>query len=112
PYADLVVRVCDVAPNGVSRTVCMGITRLGVGEAGARPAGPDGVRRVRVELWPIAHRFANGHRIRVHVCGGAHPVHHRNLGTGDQLGTEMVTTEHEVLHDAEHPSAIHLTVQP
>lgn len=112
PYADLVVRVCDVAPNGVSRTVCMGITRLGVGEAGERPAGPDGVRRVRVELWPIAHRFASGHRIRLHVCGGAHPVYHRNLGTGDQLGTEMLATEHEVLHDAEHPSAIHLTVQP
>lgn len=29
--------------------------------------------RVPVALWPTAHRFAPGHRLRVQVSGGAHP---------------------------------------
>ena len=71
-------------------------------------ADPDGVRHVRVELWPIGHRFRRGHRIRLHVAGGAYPRIARNLGTGEPLGTgsAMIASDHEILHDPDHPSAV------
>ena len=43
----------------------------------------DGAWRVAFELWPIAHRFAAGHRIRLQVSSGAHPRYARNPGTGE-----------------------------
>ncbi|MEV0970702.1 CocE/NonD family hydrolase [Microtetraspora glauca] len=103
-HADVVVRVCDVHPDGTSMNVCEGVRRL----TPADRADADGVRRVRVELWPIGHRFRRGHRIRVQVAGGAYPRISRNTGTGDPLGpgSAMVCCDHEVLHDPAHPSAV------
>jgi hypothetical protein len=79
---------------------------------GAPPQAPDGSRRVLVKLWPTAHRFDRHHRIRVLVAGGAHPRYARNTGTEEPLATatRLVPVEHELLHDAEHPSAVTLTV--
>jgi putative CocE/NonD family hydrolase len=109
PHADVFVRVCDVDPAGVSLNVCDALVRLRPGEP---PADADGVRRVVVRLWPTAHRFDRHHRIRVLVAGGAHPRYARNTGTEEPLATatRLVPVEHELLHDAEHPSAVTLTV--
>ena len=49
--------------------------------------GAAGRRTVRLQLWPSAHRFAAGHRIRLQVSGGAHPRYARNLGAGEPLAT-------------------------
>ena len=38
-------------------------------------------------VWPIGHRFGAGHRLRVQVSSGAHPVYGRNLGTGEPPAT-------------------------
>ncbi|MDO8211316.1 CocE/NonD family hydrolase [Conexibacter sp. CPCC 206217] len=106
-FADVFVRICDVHPDGRSLNVCDSLIRL----TDAAPSiAPDGTRRVTFELWPTAHRFGAGHRIRVLVAGGAHPRYARNAGTGEppQTATRLVTVEHEVLHDAAHPSAIEL----
>ena len=111
-HADVVVRVCDVHPDGRSLNVCEGVRRLAPGVA---PPDADGVRRVPVELWPIGHRFRRGHRIRVHVAGGAYPRIARNTGTGEPLlggGGTMVPTELEVFHDPRRPSAVILPVVP
>ncbi|GII78845.1 peptidase S15 [Sphaerisporangium rufum] len=105
PHTDLVVRVCDVAPDGTSLNVCEGVRRLA---PGTPPAGEDGVRRVEVELWPVAHRFRRGHRIRVQIAGGAYPRLARNLGTGEPLasGATGVPADQEIFHDPAHPSAV------
>lgn len=103
-HFDVVARVCDVAPNGRSTNVTEGIVRLNTGA----DTGPDGARLARVELWPIAHRLRAGHRIRLQVCGGAHPRYMRNLGTGDQLGTELRAGDQELPHDPERPSVLYL----
>ncbi|MFI6325617.1 CocE/NonD family hydrolase [Nonomuraea sp. NPDC050556] len=89
-HADFVVRLCDVHPSGESRNVCDGLVRT----------SGSGTREVRVELWPTAHRFAAGHRLRVQVASGAHPRLVRNHGTGEPLGTgvELLPCEVEVLH--------------
>ena len=38
-------------------------------------------------MWATAHRFRQGHRLRLQVSSGAHPRWSRNLGTGEPLAT-------------------------
>jgi putative CocE/NonD family hydrolase len=104
-HADVVVRVCDVHPNGASYNLCEGVRRI---VPGTPPADADGVRRVEVDLWPIGHRFRRGHRIRVQIAGGAYPRIARNLGTGEPLGSgqTMIPNDIEIFHDPARPTAI------
>lgn len=83
PGADIHVRLCDVDPAGVSRTVADGYVRTGaVGPPlPVEPAGSP----VGVPLDPVAHRFAAGHRLRLQVAAGAHPLHQRHHGTEEAL---------------------------
>ncbi|MEJ2886010.1 CocE/NonD family hydrolase [Actinomycetospora aeridis] len=110
-HLDVFVRVCDVDPRGRSVNVTDGLVRLA---PGAPAAAPDGTRAATVELWPTGHRFAAGHRLRLQVSGGAHPRYARHPGTGDPLGeaTTLVRQPREVLHDAAHPTAVTLAVEP
>ncbi|NKZ07515.1 CocE/NonD family hydrolase [Actinomadura latina] len=110
-HTDFIVRLCDVAPDGTSRNVCEGGLRLPA--VAEKPVGTDGVRRIAVDLWPAGHRFARGHRIRVHVTSGAHPKVAVNPGTGEPLATtatRMLKARQEVFHDPDHPSAIILPI--
>jgi putative CocE/NonD family hydrolase len=77
-FVDVFVRVCEVDRRGVSRNVTDGLISLAPAD-GERDAG--GVWHVDLALWPIGHRFAAGHRIRVLVASGAHPRYLRNPGT-------------------------------
>jgi len=63
PYFDLFARVCDVDPEGVSRNVCDALASVAPGRF--ERSEEDGAWRVGFELWPLAHRFAAGHRIRL-----------------------------------------------
>ena len=65
-----------------------------------------------MDLWPTAHRFKRGHRIRVQVSSGAHPRWASNPGTGEPLGTatRMLVQHQSVFHDPTHLSAIVLPV--
>jgi uncharacterized protein len=111
PYFDVFARMCDVDAAGVSRNVCDAL-------AGVAPGGfaqaDDGTWRVRIALWPLGHRFAAGHRIRLQVSSGAHPRYARNPGTGEDRATATAETmravDIEIMHDAEHPSRLVLPV--
>ena len=107
-HFDVFVRVCDVDRLGVSRNVCDALERVG---PEAERDG-DGVVRVSFPLWPAAHRFQRGHRIRVQVSSGAHPRYARNTGTGEPLvsATTLVAAGQEVFHDPARPSGVTLTV--
>jgi hypothetical protein len=83
PQVDVFARVCDVDADGASWNVCDALAR-------ARP-GP-----VAFDLWPMGHRFAAGHRIRLQVSSGAHPRYARPPAAIDV----------EILHGPEHPSAL------
>jgi uncharacterized protein len=67
---------------------------------------------VTVAMWPMGHRFAAGHRIRLQVSSGAHPRYARNPGTGEDPATAVTlrAVQIEVVHDAGHPSALILPV--
>jgi len=108
-HTDFFARLCEVNPAGQSVNICDGLLRLAPGEP---PAAPDGSRRVKFELWPVAHRFAARSRLRLQVSSGAHPRYVRNTGTGDPLATAtmLVTAEQQVYHDPAHPSALILPV--
>ncbi|MBV9801493.1 MAG: hypothetical protein JO039_25860, partial [Solirubrobacterales bacterium] len=64
--------------------------------------------RVFFDLWPIGHRFAAGHRIRLQVSSGAHPRYARNPGTGEEAtsATRLEPVDVEVLHGPGHPSVL------
>jgi len=110
-HTDFFGRVCDVHPDGRSINICDGLLRLEPGTGNGAPR-PDGSRRITVDLWATAHRFARGHRLRLQVSSGAHPRWSRNLGTGEPIatGTAMVAADQTVYHDRAHPSALILPV--
>ncbi len=108
-HTDFFARLCDVDPKGRSINVTDGLIRL-AGDAG--DTGDAGPRRVLVDLWPTAHRFRAGHRIRLQVSSGAHPRYARNPGSGEPLATATTlrVAEQTVYHDPDHPSAVLLPV--
>ncbi|MGC7095321.1 CocE/NonD family hydrolase [Amycolatopsis lurida] len=105
-HADVFVRLCDVDPAGRSWNVCDGLTSV-------TDADSDGPRRVTVRLWPTAHRFGRGHRIRVQVSSGAFPRYARNPGTGESpaTATTLLAADQKVHHDPAHASAIILPIR-
>lgn len=106
-HFDVFVRLCDVSPDGASTNVCDALQRF---TPGTFTRGSDGVIEAHVALWPTAYRFAPGHRVRVQVSGGAHPVYARNLGTGDDVATatELRVNDVAIHHDPSHPSRVTL----
>ena len=103
PYADLMVRVCDVHPDGRSFNLAERYVRLD-------PAAASG--ELELSLRPMAHRFLAGHRVRVQVSGGAFPRYLRNLGTdaAPGVGVELVPSNRTVWHDVSRPSSISLPI--
>jgi putative CocE/NonD family hydrolase len=108
-HTDFFARLCEVRPDGASVNVCDALLRLAPG--GPAPEA-DGAFRLRFPLWPAAHRFRRGHRIRLQVSSGAHPRYARNTGSGEPLATAttLLPAQQQVLHDPQHPSAVVLPV--
>jgi uncharacterized protein len=107
PYFDVFARVCDVDLWGASWNVSDGLARI---EPTDLPARDDGTWRVAFELWPIGHRFAPGHSVRLQVSSGAHPRYARNPGTGEDpfTTTALRAVDVEVLRGARYPSGLSL----
>jgi len=108
-HTDFFARLCEVDPAGQSLNICDGLLRLSPGQP---EAATDGTRRVQFELWPVAHRFRAGNRLRLQVSSGAHPRYARNTGTGEPMAmaTTLVTAQQAVYHDPARPSAVILPV--
>ncbi len=106
PHTDFFARLCDVDPGGKSVNITDGILRLA--DATEAP------QRVAIDLWPTAHQFLPGHRIRLQVSSGAHPRYARNPGGGEPLATASTlhTVRQAVHHDPARPSAVLLPVVP
>ncbi|MBM3585053.1 MAG: CocE/NonD family hydrolase [Alphaproteobacteria bacterium] len=76
PVATVVVRLCDVAPDGTSLRVSFGVLNLTHrrGHARPRPLKPGKAERVRVQLNDCGHAFAPGHRVRLAVSTCYWPI--------------------------------------
>ncbi|MGN6390849.1 MAG: CocE/NonD family hydrolase [Gemmatimonadales bacterium] len=110
PYFDLFARVCEVDPEGASWNVCDALASVAPGRF--EQSDHDGAWRVQFDLWPIAHRFAAGSRIRLQVSSGAHPRYVRNPGTGEDpiAARTQRPVDVELLYGPEHPSSLVLPV--
>ena len=69
PLAHVAVRLCDIAPDGRSELVTMGLLNLTHRESDEQPTKltPGSRYRVRIEMLATSHAFVPGHRIRVGV---------------------------------------------
>jgi len=105
-HTDFFARLCDVHPDGKSVNITDGILRLA--------SATETPQRITIDLWPTAHHFMPGHRIRLQVSSGAHPRYARNPGSGEPLATASTlhTARQAVYHDPAHPSAVLLPVVP
>lgn len=106
-HTDFFVRLCDVHPDGRSFNVCDALQRFDPNMIERRD---DGTFAASIRLWPVGHRFGPGHRLRVQISSGAHPVYARNLGTGEPpaTATELRIADQAVYHDAVRASSVTL----
>jgi hypothetical protein len=76
PLAQIAVRLCDVAPDGVSHRVSYGVLNLAHldGSAAPKPLTPGAPVRVVLPLKMCGHRFAPGHRIRFGLSTAYWPI--------------------------------------
>jgi len=76
PQGLLVVRLCEVAPDGASTRVSYGLLNLTHrhGHDRNEPMVPGRIERVEVRLNDIAHTFSAGHRIRIAVATAYWPL--------------------------------------
>ncbi|RIJ54681.1 peptidase S15, partial [Clavibacter phaseoli] len=75
PDANLVVRLCDVAPDGASTLVTRGALNLNsrIDRARNDPMVPGSEEVVRVQLVATGHAFPAGHRLRIAVSSAYWP---------------------------------------
>lgn len=108
-HTDFFARLCDVDAQGKSLNVCDALLRV---EPGQQPTTDDGCLRLTIDLWPTAHRFRRGHRLRLQVSSGAHPRYARNTGSGEPLAsaTNLVVADQAIYHDPDHPSSVELPI--
>ena len=97
-HVDVFVARLRRAPRRPSLNVCDALQRFT--PADDRHATPTACSPRAFDLWPIGHRFAAGHRLRIQVASGSHPVYARNLGTGEPAETavDMVANDVAVHH--------------
>jgi uncharacterized protein len=110
PDHDLVGRLCVVEADGRSINICEGLLRVG---ANSGESQPNGSRRFSIDLAATARRFRAGQRMRLHICGAAHPRWSVNSGDGrplDQGAPAGPQLEQSVFHDSQHPSALILPI--
>jgi hypothetical protein len=76
PTGNVIVRLCDVAPDGTSLRVSYGVLNLAHrdGHAEPRPLVPGETTAIEIPLNDIAHAFPAGHRIRVAVSTTYWPI--------------------------------------
>lgn len=84
PDTDLVVKLCDVYPDGRSFNLCEGVVRARFrnGLEKEELMKPGRVYPMEVDLWSTSAIFNRGHRLRVQVTSSSSPGFDPNPNTG------------------------------
>jgi uncharacterized protein len=119
PDTDIVVRLTDVYPDGRSILVADSIIRARFHscpdfacEAFLEPGVPY---LLTLDLGPTSIIFNAGHRVRVSITSSNWPRFSVNPNTGEMYlreGESGQIAHTKILHDADHPSAIILSMMP
>lgn len=110
---DIVVRLCDVYPDGKSILVSDGICRLASAEGPLFSAnGSKMPLEVDVDLWATSQLFAKGHCIRVSVTSSNYPKADKNLNISalDPSEDKPRVAHNQVHFGGRYPSRILLPI--
>ncbi len=119
PDTDFFVRLIDVDPNGRAIDVTSGMVRARYRNNPAGDASPDPeflkpgqVTEFRIRMRPTAHRFLEGHRIRLDVTSSDFPNYDRNHNTSADQNRDgdLVVARQTVHHGPESLSRLILPV--
>lgn len=107
---DIVLRLCDVYPDGRSILIADGIRRIGMASICKEPPlASEGVpMEYEVDLWSTSIVFAKGHRIRISITSSNYPRYERNMNVG-LVGSNSgaVAVAHNTLYVGKgHPSRL------
>lgn len=90
---DFTAVISDVYPDG--RSILLGSKPVGIIRARYRQSldkevllQPGTVERYRIELGHLAHRFLEGHCIRIEISSSAFPLFNPNQNTGNPIATD------------------------
>jgi putative CocE/NonD family hydrolase len=112
PFADLVVKLTCLRPNGDADFICIGAARSTCLFADAYIA--DRAHEWHFDLEPTSWVFAPGECLRIEIAGNAYPLYDRNPGTATPpskaTSWDWQRSTHTLRHDPFQPSAIHLPV--
>jgi putative CocE/NonD family hydrolase len=120
---DFTAHLVDIRPDGYCAGLAEGIVRARYRETVKRrsaPLVPGEPTRFEIDLWDLAHTFLPGHRIRLEISSSNFPRFDRNLNIaagadpsvpfGSESLEDAVVAEQQLLHDADHSSALVLPV--
>jgi uncharacterized protein len=112
---DFTAKLVDVWPSGFAQNLTDGILRMRYRDSREQPANmtPGKIYKISVDLWATSNVFQAGHRLRVDISSSNYPRFDRNLNTGEvdiAHAVRKVIATNTILHDAEHPSAVVLSV--
>ncbi len=109
---DLLVRLCDVYPDGRSMPVAENIIRARFRDSNGPADGtllvPGQTHEINLDLWDTSIVFNMGHSIRVSVTSSSDSRFDPNPNTDDafRASTNSVVVTNTIHHDAARPSAI------
>jgi putative CocE/NonD family hydrolase len=112
PYADLVVKLICLRPNGDADFISIGAARSTF--LFANTYTPDTPHQWHFDLEPTAWVFAPGESLRIEIAGNAYPLYDRNPGTAtppaQAASWDWQRSTHTLHHDPAKPSALHLPI--
>ena len=115
---DVTVKLVDVAEAGDAIVLCDNILRCRFRNSQAHPEllKPDEVNELLITVGNIAHRFQQGHRIRLDISSSNFPRFLPNSNTGSDEATigaaDMKRAVNRVFHDEDHMSCLILPHVP
>lgn len=112
PDADWVVKLVDVHPNGPAINLATGILRGRYRNSLTKPElmNPGEVYEITVDLGPCAATIAEGHQLRVDICGSLFPLYDRNPNTREGIfGSQSAVATEQVHH---RPGALSRLILP
>jgi uncharacterized protein len=111
---DIVVKLCDVDPSGLSHNISDNIVRMRWRAGTDEPSFlvPGESYTLTIDLTPVGHVFLAGHCLRLQVTSSNFPAYDRNMNTGQPEGTdsERVVATQRILFGAGTPSRLELEV--
>ena len=113
---DFTAKLVDVWPNGYAQNLTEGIVRARYRNSQETPEllNPGQVYKFQIDLWSTSNVFRKGHALRLEISSSNSPRFDRNLNTGETQSSarRYVSATNTVLHDAQHPSTLVISVVP